>query len=97
MSDVEKPSPIDNGVGDNSSNSDVGRIVDPDAGLSEAEKKEVVSFPASGDIYHIAHCSPDANAQQERKLLWKLDLKLIPWVRASFLFIAKLPEYCSSN
>ncbi|OAQ68887.1 MFS transporter [Pochonia chlamydosporia 170] len=62
MSELEKPSPIDNGVGDNSSNSDEGNIVDPDAGLSEAEKKEV-----------------------ERKLLWKLDLMLIPWLCLLYL------------
>lgn len=61
MSEVEKPSPIDNGVGDNSSNSDVGHIVDPDAGLSEAEKKEVVSFPALTNIYPSVHYSHDAN------------------------------------
>ncbi|KYK59243.1 hypothetical protein DCS_00373 [Drechmeria coniospora] len=42
---------------DNSSNSDVGHTLDPDAGLSEEERKEA-----------------------ERKLLWKLDLQLIPWV-----------------
>lgn len=59
MSELEKPSPIDNGVGDNSSNSDEGNIVDPDAGLSEAEKKEVVSFSC---LAHSKLCvSPDSN------------------------------------
>ncbi|TWU72757.1 hypothetical protein ED733_002484 [Metarhizium rileyi] len=42
MSDLEKPSPIDHGKGDDLSNPDLGNIVDPDAALSEAEKKEVL-------------------------------------------------------
>ncbi|KAK9435403.1 MFS transporter [Metarhizium brunneum] len=62
MSELEKPSPVDQGKGDALSNSDLGNIVDPDAGLSEAEKKEA-----------------------ERKLLWKLDLTLIPWLCLLYL------------
>lgn len=42
---------------DNSSNSDADNLVDPDAGLSEQERKVA-----------------------ERRLLWKLDLQLIPWL-----------------
>jgi hypothetical protein len=51
MSDFEKASPIDQGVGDNSSNSDADNINDPDAGLSEAEKREAVSI-------HCLACAP---------------------------------------
>lgn len=59
--DAEK-SAVDKAVGDNSSNSDVDNIVDPDAGLSEEERKAA-----------------------ERKLLWKLDLQLIPWLSLLYL------------
>lgn len=53
MSELEKPSPVDQGKGDALSNSDLGNIVDPDAGLSEAEKKEAVSFflPRATPLY----------------------------------------------
>ncbi|KAM0258565.1 hypothetical protein ACHAQJ_003736 [Trichoderma viride] len=57
MSDTEKAP-----VADTISNSEVDQIVDPDAGLSEAERK--------------------AN---ERRLLRKLDLTLIPWLTLLYL------------
>ncbi|KAG5934988.1 hypothetical protein E4U60_003421 [Claviceps pazoutovae] len=44
------------------SSSDLEQLADPDAGLSEAQRKEV-----------------------ERKLLWKLDLALIPWLCLLYL------------
>ncbi|KAK2605840.1 hypothetical protein QQS21_003794 [Conoideocrella luteorostrata] len=62
MGGIEKSNQVDNGSGDISSTSDVEHLVDPDAGLSEAEKKEV-----------------------DRKLLWKLDLALIPWLCLLYL------------
>ncbi|KAK5987948.1 putative transporter [Cladobotryum mycophilum] len=57
MSDTEKPK-----AADNMSNSEVDQIVDPDAGLSEAER-----------------------AAAERRLLWKLDRTLIPWLCLLYL------------
>ncbi|EQK98930.1 MFS transporter [Ophiocordyceps sinensis CO18] len=60
--DAEKMSPIEKVNIDSSSSSDVDNIVDPDAGLSEDERKAA-----------------------ERKLLWKLDLKLIPWLSLLYL------------
>ncbi|KAG5928395.1 hypothetical protein E4U53_002680 [Claviceps sorghi] len=62
MSRLEKPSALETGPGDSSSSSDLDHVADPDAGLSEAQKKEV-----------------------ERKLLWKLDLTLIPWLCLLYL------------
>ncbi|QPG94692.1 hypothetical protein C2857_006737 [Epichloe festucae Fl1] len=62
MSEVEKPSPINIGAAASSFSSDLDPLTDPDAGLSEAQKKEV-----------------------ERKLLWKLDLTLIPWLCLLYL------------
>ncbi|KOS23273.1 putative transporter [Escovopsis weberi] len=53
MSDAEKSK-----TADVMSNSEIEQIVDPDAGLSEAERAEI-----------------------ERKLLRKLDITIIPWVR----------------
>ncbi|KAG6004048.1 hypothetical protein E4U21_001444 [Claviceps maximensis] len=62
MSRPEKPSTLEIGPGDSSSGSDLEIVADPDADLSEAQKKEV-----------------------ERKLLWKLDLTLIPWLCLLYL------------
>lgn len=44
MGGVEKPSPIDIGAAGSSFSSDLHHWTDPDAGLSEAQKKEVVSL-----------------------------------------------------
>ncbi|KAH0491160.1 hypothetical protein TgHK011_002602 [Trichoderma gracile] len=57
MSDTEKAP-----VADNISNSELDQIVDPDAGLSDAER-----------------------AENERRLLRKLDLVLIPWLTLLYL------------
>ncbi|KAG6012769.1 hypothetical protein E4U41_005241 [Claviceps citrina] len=67
MGRLEKASPPDGpGPGHHSfsacSSADLGAEADPDAGLSEAERKEV-----------------------ERKLLWKLDRTLIPWLCLLYL------------
>jgi hypothetical protein len=49
-------------------------LYDPDAGLSEEEKKKMVSLdPPAVCLYMLTWL-------QERKLLRKLDMKLIPWV-----------------
>lgn len=44
MGGVEKPSPINIGAAGSSFSSDLHHLTDPDAGLSEAQKKEVVSL-----------------------------------------------------
>ena len=92
--DAEK-SAVDKAVGDNSSNSDVDNIVDPDAGLSEEERNAAVSNFLStrpsnrtGERGVVFLSKPAAQTRiadivQERKLLWKLDLQLIPWVCSS--------------
>lgn len=52
MSEMEKESPIEKGIGDHSSNSDVAAgqaVADPDAGLSEAERQAIVSFMPTRD------------------------------------------------
>ncbi|KAF4592518.1 MFS transporter [Ophiocordyceps camponoti-floridani] len=60
--DAEKPSAVHKAATDSSSSSDVSRLVDPDAGLSDEEKKAA-----------------------ERALLWKLDIRLIPWLSLLYL------------
>ena len=50
---------------------------DPDAGLSSEEKAEIVSWSCD------AHpsCRTALTILQDRKLVRRLDFKLIPWVR----------------
>ncbi|RDA85387.1 hypothetical protein CP532_1933 [Ophiocordyceps camponoti-leonardi (nom. inval.)] len=60
--DAEKAGAVHKAATDSSSNSDVSRLVDPDAGLSEEERKAA-----------------------ERALLWKLDIRLIPWLSLLYL------------
>ncbi|KAG5990267.1 hypothetical protein E4U54_004142 [Claviceps lovelessii] len=62
MNSLEKSSPLGTGPVDSLSSCDLGHVADPDAGLSEAQKKEL-----------------------ERKLLWKLDLTLMPWLCLLYL------------
>lgn len=51
---------------------------DPDEGLSEEEKAKIVSR-RSLDI------SANAKVDKDRALLWRLDLKLIPWLCLLYL------------
>lgn len=44
MNSLEKSSPLGTGPVDSLSSCDLGHVADPDAGLSEAQKKELVSF-----------------------------------------------------
>ena len=52
---------------------------DPDAGLSEAEKKAIVCNLVWSFVPHRLIIA------QDRKLLWKLDLRLIPWLCLLYL------------
>jgi hypothetical protein len=48
-------------------------LPDPDANLSAEERKVIVSSPNDRSLYFLTDF-------QDRKLVWKLDLYLIPWV-----------------
>ena len=53
-------------------------LPDPDAGLNNEERAKIVS--------RYDGCWLDrTNFSQDRKLLWRLDFKLIPWL--SFLYL----------
>lgn len=54
--DVENMSPMGKRAMDSSSSSDVGHLADPDAGLSEHEKKAAVSFCAPSSLPAPSAC-----------------------------------------
>ncbi|PHH59997.1 hypothetical protein CDD81_2201 [Ophiocordyceps australis] len=58
----EKTGPMAKTIVESSSSSDIDHLYDPDAGLTEQERRLA-----------------------ERKLLWKLDLQLIPWLSLLYL------------
>ena len=52
----------------------IENLPDPDAGLSEEERAAHVHLPFNlSEKKILTHL-------QDRKLLWKLDLKLLPWL-----------------
>lgn len=53
-------------------------VPDPDAHLSEEERKKIVR-------YRCCAFRDRLTLQQDRKLLWKLDIQLIPWVTLLYL------------
>ena len=59
---------------------DVVNIPDPDVGLSEKERKAIVR-----DVNWYATPSYVTNTSQDRRLLWKLDFQLIPWLCLLYL------------
>lgn len=69
------PSPgLEKGVGAQEvALSPVAHLSDPDAGKSDAERAAIVCQPPSW----FSACF---NVLQDRKLLWRLDRRLIPWV-----------------
>lgn len=54
---------------------------DPDASLSHEERARIVSVPRCGRLFLPAPLT----LHQDRKLLWKLDLRLIPWLCLLYL------------
>ena len=54
---------------------------DPDAGLSLEERAHIVSLPRCKHLYLLARLT----VHQDRKLLRKLDLRLIPWLCLLYL------------
>lgn len=57
-------------------------ISDPDAHLSPEERAKIVSRTHQRLLYY---CSNRSLHIQDKKLLWKLDLKLIPWLSLLYL------------
>lgn len=55
---------------------------DPDAGLSDEERAKIVCVLYTLST-HFAYLS--RNVLQDRKLLWKLDLRLVPWLSLLYL------------
>lgn len=70
MSDYEKKS-----SNEASSTSEFDRLIDPDAGKSPEERASAVRDPWTPEFWSLL------TTFQERKLLWKLDMALMPWVR----------------
>lgn len=58
---------------------------DPDAGLSEEEKAKIVSGLTDEVKSSPAQAQKLTSLAQDRKLLWKLDLRLIPWLCLLYL------------
>lgn len=65
---------------DNERRHTIENLPDPDEGLSEEERAAQVRCTP-----HPRHEPELTEHSQDRKLLWKLDLKLIPWL--SFLYL----------
>jgi hypothetical protein len=64
---------------------------DPDRHLSAEERDAIVSLP-----YIQLQLNATNASIQDRKLLWKLDMKLIPWVSFSCLPDAFFPADISA-
>jgi len=65
---------------------------DPDGGLSDAERALIVSIHPASQHFMSRHLPTRADQichQQEKKLLRRLDLKLIPWVCLLFCALSE--------
>lgn len=59
------------------------RFPDPDAGKSEEEKALIVNHPSS--LFQIHHDTANHNTTQDKKLVRRLDIKIIPWLTLLYL------------
>jgi hypothetical protein len=63
-------------------------LPDPDAGLNEEERAAAVC----SKLPHMLMCT--INAGQDKKLLRRLDFKLIPWLSFLYLICRLWPHVC---